>query len=376
KLRTQVFPPQPISKYTVSAPLYGTSYCELRVSNLFEKDSALNIKLNMVKDSKDHELPPGFTSVYSLSQTSAANPNTASQGSLTGVNPPIPVTKGQTAGQAAAAQQIAAQTAQSALIVQNVPSGLNVAENVDFLPFRLNSTQLSLQTGSTGTIQVRFTPITLGTQQCRVLFIDNEQGEFAMDIEGVGTMPQTLDVFSVSAMADSTQTHELAMPTKNRFLDALRSENPQLDKAMNTAMQQITGGFSSSDPLNYKVELSSPFFTAPKDFSIVMDATMDMKRNASLQTPTQLNPSSIGLDNQSKKPEAVSGSSNIGGAGASGAQGSSLNSGLYQGAIGTARFPVTFHPKGPGEYPCRIILRSPLDLRVFDLKGVAQSPGL
>ncbi|KAA6319681.1 MAG: hypothetical protein EZS28_054784, partial [Streblomastix strix] len=179
----------------------------------------------MVKDSKYHELPLGFTSIYSLSQTSAANPNTASQGSLTEVNQPIPIVKGQTALQAAAAQQIAAQTAQSALIVQNVPSGLNVAENVDFLPFRLNSTQLSLQTGSSGTIQVRFTPITLGTQQ-----------------------------------------------------------------------------------------------------------------------------------------QAASGSSNIGGAGASGAQGSSLNSGLYQGAIGTARFPVTFHPKGPGEYPCRIILRSPLDL--------------
>jgi hypothetical protein len=56
-----------------------------------------------------------------------------------------------------------------------------------------------------------------------------------MEIEGVGTMPSTLDNFAVSAMADSTQTHELAMPTKNRFLDALRSENPQLDKAMNTA---------------------------------------------------------------------------------------------------------------------------------------------
>ncbi|KAK2948086.1 hypothetical protein BLNAU_16959 [Blattamonas nauphoetae] len=43
---------------------------------------------------------------------------------------------------------------------------------------------------------------------------------------------------------------------------------------------------------------------------------------------------------------------------------------------GRVRLSFSFHPKQAGEYMCRVVLKSTLDLRIFDIKDIAQSPGM
>lgn len=45
-----------------------------------------------------------------------------------------------------------------------------------------------------------------------------------------------MDNFSVSSMADSNYSFELGLPTRNRFLEALRNENPALDRAISNTV--------------------------------------------------------------------------------------------------------------------------------------------
>ncbi|KAA6402293.1 MAG: hypothetical protein EZS28_002186 [Streblomastix strix] len=52
RLKTQRFPPQPMAKYQVTAQLYGTSYCEVKVTNFFEKDASIGVKLQIINDQR------------------------------------------------------------------------------------------------------------------------------------------------------------------------------------------------------------------------------------------------------------------------------------------------------------------------------------
>jgi hypothetical protein len=41
----------------------------------------------------------------------------------------------------------------------------------------------------------------------------------------------------------------------------------------------------------------------------------------------------------------------------------------------TAQIPITFDPKGPGHYPCQIILRSAHDTRVYQIECTVSPKG-
>ena len=39
------------------------------------------------------------------------------------------------------------------------------------------------------------------------------------------------------------------------------------------------------------------------------------------------------------------------------------------------KLPVTFKPGGPGHYPCQIVLRSPYDIRVYQVESTVSPEG-
>ncbi|KAK2945450.1 putative Cilia- and flagella-associated protein 47 [Blattamonas nauphoetae] len=308
QLVTKVLNPPPSATYTVNTQLYGCAYCEVKVRNPFPHECVLSTKVTMAND-----LP---------SQPTAAT---------TQQNPPhSPMGAGQTASvKSARNPQTTPHTTP-----RNAPEPARhdvivLAEGADYCPFRLNSQQLTLTSGGTGTVQVRFQPITVGVQKCRIMFRDEDQGEFTVEIEGVSTIPSPSDSFLILAQADTQSLQEITFPAKNRQLEAIKADNSQLEKALYPLLP------TPGNALKYTIETSSPYFTFQKDLQIVLDQGQGLKR-AQSGSEIQKNESSGGR----------------------------------------IRLPFTFRPKHPGEYNCRIVLRSSIDIRIFDIKGIAQSPGM
>ncbi|KAH7821511.1 putative flagellar associated protein [Monocercomonoides exilis] len=364
-LKTTVLPPQPIARYTVSSSLYSTAFCEVKVTNPYPSDCSLTAKLLTQKE-LDALAPPSSSSASSPTSTSRDHSSTSARanrspsslklGSLrsgSSFGNSSRMTGAKQAHQDASFSSSSASSSSSS-ISNSIPHSLNVAEKVDYLPFRLNTATLSLPLGGSANLQVRFTPIKLGSQVCRIFFRDDALGEFTIEVVGTATMPGSIDTFTVASLPDTPTTHDCIMSAKNRALESLRADSSLLEKAL-LPFYPMPG-----DALVYKVELSSPFFSAPKEFSIVLDSPLDVRRSIEnrrlSEASSPLSPMTSSRNNSNITTLMST-------------QSQSQNQGIV-------KFPLTFHPKQPGEYTCRLLLRSALDLRIFDIKGIVQTPGV
>jgi hypothetical protein len=180
----------------------------------------------------------------------------------------------------------------------------------------------------------------LGTQRCSLVFTDEKLGEFMQDVEGICTpSPLSTESFLIVSSSDSSKTQNLSIPSHNKLLDLLRIENANIDKSLIQALIK-------NDNINYKIELTSQFFTAPKDIIVPGSVLTKSNENKSINSE-EISQTAI---QQSKKS-----------------------------GISCTEFfniPVTFQPKNPGEYFSKLILISPFDVRVHDIKGFCQSPDI
>ncbi|KAK2956760.1 hypothetical protein BLNAU_8213 [Blattamonas nauphoetae] len=206
---------------------------------------------------------------------------------------------------------------------------IKLAEKADFCPCRLNTQQLTLINGATGTIQVQFQPISVGVHRCRVMFRDEDQGEFTVEIEEISTIPTPSEPFIIIGQADTASQQEIIFPAKNRRLEAVKAEDSQLEKALFPLLP------TPGNSLTYQVESTSPFFSIPKKLQIVLKQPQGLKK---------------ALSTADSQKTDTSG--------------------------GRVRLPFSFRPKQAGEYMCRVVLKSALDIRIFDIKGNSQSPGM
>jgi hypothetical protein len=117
-----------------------------------------------------------------------------------------------------------------------------------------------------------------------------------------------------------------------------------------------------AEPLAYRVKPPPPFFSAQKEVPIVIQTASDIQRrkkaSAAASAPATL-PTADAL-----KPEGM-----LGRDAWAQAKAVALAAQLAQ----TVMLPLMFHQKTPGDYACCLLLRSVVDMRLFELRRQAQS---
>ncbi|KAJ4455695.1 putative flagellar associated protein [Paratrimastix pyriformis] len=230
------------------------------------------------------------------------------------------------------------------------------AAPLDVDVFTTEQTRLSLAAGATGTLVVLFSPLQLGAQRGRILLADPRVGEFVVAIDGVGELPQPTETVTITAAGETT--HYIGVPCRNKLLELCKAEKKHVARAFAKCMPP------PSEPVTYKVEVSSPFYTAPAEFMLqpavaptrVCPAVpvRSLRALRARHCPFQVLHSPC-------HPAVVSASPQGGAVTRRDAPENELN-----------KVPINFHPKSPGEYPCKLVLRSLWDVRVFALRGLCQ----
>eukprot|EP00727_Mastigamoeba_balamuthi_P000882 m51a1_g10791 hypothetical protein (2740) ;mRNA; f:28150-37480 len=179
--------------------------------------------------------------------------------------------------------------------------------------------ELSLKPQERASIVLYFLPFRVGVHRVTVFFIDDVVGEFLAEVTCIVTPPPCVgDVLRWCCEEQTTTEREIMVAPRNtafvRAVERLRQlDTPKYIRSAGGLLPAIP---DPRLPLKFSVEYSSPFYSGPETFAI--------------------EPS------KSKTEELV-------------------------------KLPVSFHPKGPGLYPCGVVLRCGPDMRIFQLEGKAQA---
>ncbi|KAJ3044775.1 Cilia- and flagella-associated protein 47 [Rhizophlyctis rosea] len=222
-------------------------------------------------------------------------------------------------------------------------------------PFRITVTELELDANQSYILPVTFLPFDLGLHECTLHFSSDDVGEFSYQIEGRATPPHPSESITITTKSSS--------PVEKNI--RIVPINPQRDKALHVALQggnvsgkalgkgrgkekekekekereKDKGGIVGVDkdamqlprkPLKYKVEYSSPYFQGPTELTV--KPAVDLPKEKRHLMAFEQNYSEL---------------------------------------------PVTFSPRNPGKYFCKITLTclEASDVRVLVVNGVAISEG-
>ncbi|OHT01690.1 hypothetical protein TRFO_31385 [Tritrichomonas foetus] len=180
---------------------------------------------------------------------------------------------------------------------------------------------------SVDNLDLEFTPISLGTFHCYVVFYNEKYGEFVYEIIGKSNLPQPiLGQINLKAECGETANDRILIDSSNRNLFNAMGYSIAKQATLKTYMsdakfresiashvRELTNLYSNSaNPLVFNIEYTSSYFKGPE--------TLRVNK----------------------------------GMGDSNAQNS---------------IPIEFYPEKPGEYPCRIILKSLYDVRVIKINA-------
>ena len=222
----------------------------------------------------------------------------------------------------------------SAVPVNQLPDDLKEAAFPK--PFWCRNSTVKVKANSTSTITVQFLPLQPGSYRCQLILLDERVGETMYEVLGTGVNPKPLDKFiSKIEMTSSIQRH-LSIPFTNL----------QLDKARNAAMERYAGStlkkmrdalkmYTSSEkpPQLFTLDFNSPFYQSAPDCTVG-----EVKEGGGGNVKAVL-----------ATPRGAMGDG----------QGSIL---------------VNFQPSAAGEYPGRLVMRSPLETRIYDFYFTVQAP--
>ncbi|CAH1800026.1 unnamed protein product [Owenia fusiformis] len=253
-----------------------------------------------------------------------------------------------------------------------------------------------LEANGTSTIELHFLPFHTGKRQCSIIFINEKVGEFLYSIEANATLPLSSplphrpsqsNVRITSAYAaghgrgmfggnDSviywkcecgqSLKESLSIPVTNAAREnALVVAAQQHMSELEIKRRRATGTLASAtvtaktvsllstNPTNvvrqpminpdgtvFRVEVDSEFYKAPKK----------------LYVPNPVNVKSS-INGKSARSTALQG-----------------NTGVIL-DDGTVDLPMSFKAKNPGHYPCRVILRAPDDIRVYQIECTVNPEG-
>eukprot|EP00931_Biecheleriopsis_adriatica_P036216 TRINITY_DN2086_c0_g1_i7.p1 TRINITY_DN2086_c0_g1~~TRINITY_DN2086_c0_g1_i7.p1 ORF type:complete len:2928 (-),score=554.29 TRINITY_DN2086_c0_g1_i7:9-8792(-) len=225
------------------------------------------------------------------------------------------------------------------------------AENIE--PFHLGNTRCRVKAGGSGKLTVSFLPFEAPAHFVALLgFFDSKAGEFYYELLGTSSPPLPLDTYKLQMKADSVGTKELILPHRNVQLDKAKS---WLESRGGIAKQMLP------DTITYDVKLSSPYYTAPRQVTVVNAPQGTGKDDRSKNDSKQMGRSgTIGLDKDSnRRPSADPG-------GRGGQQGQTMAS--------VCKLSLEFYPKEPGVYPCTVTLTSDVDIRIYQIEGTGTAP--
>lgn len=250
-----------------------------------------------------------------------------------------------------------------------------------------------LEANSSATAEIHFLPFDVGFRQCSILFINEKIGEFLYCIEATATpplpspmpvvaSPHSVRISSAAAARagrgafggdervvywkcdnDESFTEDLYIPLANEAREnalAITAQQRMSEREFQRRMMTGTltscsvtasvaalglGGFKFLHPgdpkmkralerevTEFHTEVSSKYFQAPS--KVIIPASIDKKSVQFTSATSESGP----LRN-------------------------------------TVPLPVTFQPSGPGHYPCRIVLKSAHDMRVYQLECTVTSAG-
>ncbi|KAJ3321010.1 Cilia- and flagella-associated protein 47 [Boothiomyces sp. JEL0866] len=207
--------------------------------------------------------------------------------------------------------------------------------------FCTNSETLCIRASETSTMEVSYLPFDEGLHECTILFNDPDVGEFLYKIEGQSHNPNPIEICNWSCKSNSSFEKLLRIipsnPNRDKALNAYMAANYAFRNLLNKSRSvkdrlKSNGGIDRDTyqlpktPLKYKIEYSSPYFKGPSEITI--KPAQDSKDKSSIdQIFTEL--------------------------------------------------PITFLPKAPGKYVCKIVLNCIefSDVRVYVVNGMARSEG-
>lgn len=201
--------------------------------------------------------------------------------------------------------------------------------------FWSSKTAVKLRAGASKAVELEFMPFLQGEYRCHVIFLDEAVGEFVHEVLGTATLPRALDALSFTTEIKSSVTRELVLPPRNALLD--RARGLMVERLVGSTRNKARDVQKAAEsrerpPAAYSVEFNSPYFQPQGEVVLGGRAGLEGGRAAVLP------------------PGAA--------------------------PAGQNRLAFTFHPKAAGVYPCRVVLRSPQDVRVYELEAVVSAAGL
>lgn len=207
--------------------------------------------------------------------------------------------------------------------------------------FIISQDQISLERASSkSNIEIEFNPISLGKYRCLILFADDDLGEFVYEIIAKSTLPPSVETCQGKFKTECGKKCLGQVPVDAMNPNIVRTLAYSIEKAnsLNTSIsdrkfkellakrqRDLEGlfrqGFSSK---KFTVMCSSPQY-----FEVANDLVISKSGTGSEPVTQRMT------------------------------EKSSANA-----------LPVTFKPAKPGDYPCKFVLLSTYDVRVYTIKGI------
>ena len=183
--------------------------------------------------------------------------------------------------------------------------------------FWLKKDKIKLRKGpaSTGSLTLNFLPLCFRTHKCLLFIKDELVGEYCIEVQVDVSLPATTESVKFSNPMKNVICKDISLSARNAAIDKCRGSLIEL--LGQQAGKDFLKVMSEQPIVEYQVQYLSEFFTGPKLVAICSATT---------------------------------------------AASSAL---VKAGAVN--KLPLELHPKGPGKYEGRIIMRSVLDIRIFDV---------
>jgi len=206
-------------------------------------------------------------------------------------------------------------------------------------PFHLSTSRLRMKANGSGRLTISFLPFEAPATFTALLgFFDSKAGEFYCELVGVSAPPTPqAGTYKLGVKAEEFGSMELILPHKNAQMDRARMWLESHGRGIK---------FQVPDSITYDVKLSSPYYSAPRQVTVMSSA---------LKTSTE---------------KSMRGSAAL-----AGAEKSSKDLGEKTGTHGnTAKLSLEFRPREPGVYPCTVTLTSDVDIRIYQIEGTGTAP--
>ena len=351
ELKSAVHSRRAMRTVTVDAKCYDSAYVELEVSNPFKTDC--NYRMTLTQDMilgsvRDKRMVPAVEILRGAYQQHQGGGRKGKKGKKGKKNDK----KGPIGG-------AGRHPGEDATPVHQMP--VEVQDAAFPLPFWCRSSAIKVKAGQSAKIQIQFLPLQPGNYRCQLVLLDEKVGECMYEVLGTASMPVQTDTLKIVSEMNGNVQRVMKLFYANPLVEKARAAG--LERYTGTTLKKMrdalkTFNNSQKRPMRFNVEFDSPFFNGPSEVT-----TTDGGRP---------NTGSSGKGKGKKKDKGEDGEQVDGEekttVKSSGGGGNNSTDPTVNGVM------VQFAPQQPGEYPAKMVLRSSLEVRVFDVLAVVKAP--